>query len=65
MPGGGLQFDSLSSSLGILKEMIARRLIPINDQKRGIGINEFAKDDKILYEIEIIIQIIEILEIFE
>lgn len=54
MPGGGIQLDGPVSSLGVLKGIVSRGLMPVINYKYWARIYKTLRGDRGIYEMEVI-----------
>jgi hypothetical protein len=59
MPGGNLQLEGPATSLDVLKSLASRSLTLITDHERWIRNSEISKNDRSIYEMEVIAKVLE------
>lgn len=59
MPGGDLQLEGPPTAIDVLKSLVSRNLTPITDHERWIRNGEISKNDRSIYEMEVISKVVE------
>ena len=59
MPGGELQLDGPATTLDVLKSLVSRNLTFITDHERWVRREEISKNDRSIYEMEVIAKVVE------
>eukprot|EP00438_Fugacium_kawagutii_P025699 Skav229290 [mRNA] locus=scaffold544:87897:88883:+ [translate_table: standard] len=59
LPGGKLQLEGPSTAIQVLRSLTSRGLTPITDHERWVRSSEIAKQDRSLYEMEVLARVLE------
>lgn len=59
LPGGKLQLEGPSTAMQVLRSLTSRGLTPITDHERWVRSSEIAKQDRSLYEMEVLSRVLE------
>ena len=61
LPGGELQLEGPAPTLDVLKSLVGRNLTPITDHERWVRNSEISRNDRSIYEMEVISKVVEAL----